>query len=71
MVCEEAPDIRSYGARTKSKSRYVSGVVTPAQPNYLHGLVDDSADSQLNEAPPVLAVATAVGGYMVSQCLGA
>ena len=32
VVCEEAPEPRTYGSRTKQKQRFVAGIVTPAQP---------------------------------------
>ena len=66
VVCEEAPQAYSYGARSKFKTRFIGGVVTPAQPQYLHGMVDDRADTHdFQEAPPILGIATAVGGYKV------
>lgn len=68
MVCEEAPQAYSYGARAKMKSRFIGGVVTPAQPQYLHGMVDDRADAHdFQEAPPILGIAAAVGGYKVQS----
>ena len=68
MVCEEAPQAYSYGARPKAKNRFIGGVVTPAQPQYLHGMVDDRADTHdFQEAPPILGIATAVGGYKVQS----
>lgn len=70
MVCEEAPQAYSYGARAKMKSRFIGGVVTPAQPQYLHGMVDDRADAHdFQEAPPILGIAAAVGGYKVQLLL--
>lgn len=69
MVCEEAPQAYSYGARAKLKNRFIGGVVTPAQPQYLHGMVDDRADAHdFQEAPPILGIAAAVGGYKVQFC---
>lgn len=74
MVCEETPQDYNYGARTKMKRRFVGGVVTPAQPVYLYGMVNDRADAHdFHESPPILGIATAVGGYKVSNspCMSA
>ena len=69
MVCEEAPQSYNYGARAKAKNRFIGGVVTPAQPQYLHGMVDDRADAHdFQESPPILGIAAAVGGYKVRPC---
>ena len=63
MVCEEAPEPYSYGSmRSRQKARYVAGVVTPASPHLLHGLVDADADVVLEAAPPLLGVAPRVVG---------
>ena len=65
-MCEEAPQGYSYGARAKMKNRFIGGVVTPAQPQYLYGMVDDRADAHdFVESPPILGIAAAVGGYKV------
>ncbi len=63
MVCEEAPEPRTYGTRTKQKQRFVAGIVTPAQPHYLYGLLDANMDPSLGGTPPILAIATSAGGY--------
>ena len=48
------------------KNRFIGGVVTPAQPQYLYGMVDDRADAHdFVESPPILGIAAAVGGYKV------
>lgn len=48
------------------KNRFIGGVVTPAQPQYLYGMVDDRADAHdFQESPPILGIAAAVGGYKV------
>lgn len=40
--------------------------MTPAQPQYLYGMVDDRADAHdFQESPPILGIAAAVGGYKV------
>ena len=68
VVCEESPEPYRYGtARTKQKKRYIGGIVTPAQPTYLHGLVDEKGDAArlMEAAPPVLGVAASVSGYKV------
>jgi len=66
VVCEEAPSGYNYGARTKSKSRFIGGVVTPAQPQYLYSMMEDRADvHDFHESPPILGIAAAVGGYKV------
>lgn len=63
MVCEEAPEPRTYGTRTKQKQRFLAGIVTPAQPHYLYGLLDANMDPCLGGTPPILAIATSAGGY--------
>ena len=63
VVCEETPEPRTYGARTNKKQRFVAGIVTPAQPHYMYGLLDADMDPSLGETPPILAVATSAGGY--------
>ena len=68
MVCEEAPQSYSYGSKSKMKTRFVGGVVTPAQPQYLYGLVDDRADAHdFQGTPPILGIAASVGGYKASH----
>ena len=67
VVCEEAPEPRAYGARTKQKQRFVAGVVTPAQPHYLYGLLDANTDLPLGGAAPLLAVAASATGYKVAR----
>ena len=67
MVCEEASDpIARAGMRSGRKNRYVAGIVTPAQPNYLHGMLEDSTDQMLQAAPPVIGVAASVGGFQAA-----
>lgn len=66
VVCEETPQSYSYGSKTKMKKRFIGGVVTPAQPQYLYGLVDDRADAHdFQGTPPILGIAASVGGYKV------
>lgn len=45
----------------------MAGVVTPASPNYLHGLVDDEGAAQvdLDPTPPLLAISHTKTGYTV------
>ena len=64
-VCEEAPEAKVYGSRTKGKQRFLAGVVTPAQPHYLYGLLDANQDPHLGMAPPILGIAASAGGYQV------
>ncbi len=67
VVCEEAPQGYNYGARTKMKNRFIGGVVTPAQPQYLYSMMEDRSDAHdFQESPPILGIAAAVGGYKVS-----
>ena len=66
-MCEEAPEPRSYGARTRQKQRFVAGVVSPAQPHYLYGLLDANTDLPLGHTPPILAVAASATGYKVAS----
>ena len=63
VVCEETPEPKVYGARTGKKQRFMAGIVTPAQPHYMYGLLDAGVDPPLGETPPILAVATSAGGY--------
>ncbi|BDA51431.1 probable DNA mismatch repair protein MutS at C-terminar half [Coccomyxa sp. Obi] len=67
VVCEEAPEPRTYGTKTKQKQRFVAGIVTPAQPHYLYGLLDANMDPSLGDTPPILAIATSTGGYKVME----
>ena len=64
-ICEEAPEAKVYGSRTKGKQRFLAGVVTPAQPHYLYGLLDANQDPHLGMAPPILGIAASAGGYQV------
>lgn len=63
VVCEEAPEPRSYGARAKQKQRFVAGIATPAQPHYLYGLLDANMDPSLGGTPPLLAITASASGY--------
>lgn len=70
VVCEEAPEdlsakLRSKTLRQTGKQRYVAGVVTPAQPNYVVGLMDEDQDDGFQQMPPVLGVALGVSGYVI------
>ncbi|DBA71802.1 TPA: hypothetical protein ACH3X2_010996 [Trebouxia sp. C0005] len=68
VVCEEAPQGYNYGARTKMKNRFIGGVVTPAQPQYLYSMMEDRSDAHdFQESPPILGIAAAVGGYKVME----
>lgn len=56
----------SYGAKSTKKQRFVAGVVTPASPNYVHGLVEDGAESvTTDDIKPLLGVARSKLGYTV------
>ena len=71
VVCEEVPEVKRYGLKTKGKSRFLAGVVSPAQPHYLFGLLDANQDPHLGMAPPTLGIANSVGGYKVRPRLAA
>jgi hypothetical protein len=64
------PEAKAYGFRAKGKVRFLSGVVTPAQPHYLYGLLDANVDPPLGRAPPILGIAASAGGYQVSSLFG-
>ena len=66
VVCEEAPELYSYGTKTKRKERFLAGIVSPASPNYVHGLVDVPGAQPLESPPPLLGVAASVAGYTAS-----
>lgn len=66
VVCEEAPEPRLYGARTRQKQRFVAGVISPAQPHYLYGLLDANTDLPLGGTPPILGMAASATGYKVA-----
>ena len=57
--------MKVYGSRTKGKQRFLAGVVTPAQPHYLYGLLDANQDPHLGMAPPILGISASAGGYQV------
>ena len=63
VVCEEAPEPYAYGTKTKRKERFLAGIVSPASPNYVHGLVDVPGAVPLEAPPPLLGVAASVAGY--------
>ncbi|KAK9800180.1 hypothetical protein WJX73_004187 [Symbiochloris irregularis] len=69
VICEEAASPYAYGAKTAKKERYLAGVVTPASPNYLHGLMDDEGAAQvdLEPTPPLLAIVQTKNGYTVVE----
>lgn len=59
-------NVRSNGAPKAKKDRYIAGVVTPQQPNYLDNLVDkEDAGFELEYTPPTLGVAMGVSGFKV------
>ena len=72
MVCEETPEPYAYGARSKPKERFLAGIVSPASPNYVYGLVDVPSAVPLVAPPPLLGIAASVAGYKVGgrQALG-
>ncbi|DBA98847.1 TPA: hypothetical protein ACH3X1_014607 [Trebouxia sp. C0004] len=50
------------------KNRFIGGVVTPAQPQYLYSMMEDRSDAHdFQESPPILGIAAAVGGYKVME----
>ncbi len=65
MVCEETPEPYAYGARSKPKERFLAGIVSPASPNYMYGLVDVPSAVPLVAPPPLLGIAASVAGYKV------
>lgn len=67
VVLEEAKS----GYSQKRKDRFVGGIMTPAQPEYLHGQVDAKGDlaKDTSSATPILGVASSVGGYTVLPLL--
>ncbi len=69
VVCEETPEPYAYGSRSKPKERYVGGIVTPASPNYVHGLVDITGAAPLATPPPLLGIAASVTGYQARLCM--
>lgn len=42
VVCEEAEEPYRYGAVNKGKERFVSGIVSPAAPHYVYGLINET-----------------------------
>jgi len=42
VVCEEVEEGYRYGTPTKGKERYISGVVSPAAPHYVYGLINET-----------------------------
>ena len=71
VVCEEVPGGEAVRAEDEGKSRFLAGVVTPAQPALLFGLLDANQDPHLGMAPPTLGIANSVGGYKVRPWLAA
>ncbi len=71
VVCEEVPDEYLYGQRKAQKTRFIAGVVTPAQPHYMHGLVDGGGDVSLEVSAPLMGISASVGGYQVFAVLAA
>ncbi|KAK9867742.1 hypothetical protein WJX84_006840, partial [Apatococcus fuscideae] len=68
VVCEEVPDEYVYGHRKSQKTRFIAGIVTPAQPEYMHGLVDGGTETSLDDAPPpLIGISASVGGYQVME----
>lgn len=61
------PETKVYGIRTSGKRRFRAGIVTPAQPHYLYGLLDANQDPHLGMTPPILGIASSVGGYRVGH----
>ena len=41
-MCEEAEEPYRYGAINKGKDRYISGIVSPAAPHYVYGLINET-----------------------------
>ena len=69
VVLEEA---KSPDSQTR-KTRFISGIMTPAQPDYLYGQVDAKGDmaKDIPSGNSLVAVASSVGGYKVlhNPCL--
>ena len=76
VVCEEAPTPYAYGARSKRKTRFISGIVTPHSPVYVYDLVSTSAsssssalrsvDPEFKSTPPVIGIASRKGAFTIA-----
>lgn len=42
VVCEEAEEPYRYGTINKGKRRFESGIVSPASPHYVYGLINET-----------------------------
>ena len=56
---------RSLARLCARSCRYIAQVLTPATPHLLYGLIDEDADVPLDSAPPLLGVASEVGGVLL------
>ncbi|KAK3258887.1 DNA mismatch repair ATPase msh1, partial [Cymbomonas tetramitiformis] len=63
-VCQEAPE--AYGARPKRKTRFVSGIVTPASPEYIHDLVHSAHEPGFTEQRRIVGLSATVRGYCMA-----
>ncbi len=69
-ICEEAPDEAYSGhARTRArKQRFLSGVVTPACPVYVHDMVEESGELAFEvHNHPVLSLAASSRGFSLAE----
>ncbi|KAJ8909195.1 hypothetical protein NDN08_005887 [Rhodosorus marinus] len=68
VVCEEVPELYSYGTRTKGKERYVAQIVSPGNPNYLVGLVDhEDGVVDFERERLTVGISAAVGGFSLTE----
>ena len=67
VVCEEEADPYRWGSKGQRKQRFVGGIVTPASPMYMYGLVVDDGNmlDPTEIARPLLGVARTKAGYSV------
>jgi hypothetical protein len=70
-VLEEVFSPQQYGVRNPRKERYLSGIITPAQPTYAYGKIDQRGDAAQDLAltAPICAVSSSVNGYKVHSSL--
>ena len=69
-VVEEVRVYNQYGGKSAAKERYLGGVVTPAQPVYVHGFSAGREGCELADdfaAPPMLGVALGARGFMLLE----
>ncbi|GMH41363.1 hypothetical protein BSKO_09273 [Bryopsis sp. KO-2023] len=69
VVCEEVNQPRSSYKNTKAKKqRFISQIVTPQNPNYMYGLVDEGLDIDFSaERRPLVAVSWTSSGFTTME----